>query len=59
MTPTPEAGMCPAQYEEINVMLPFLNFGGFGGLFGIFFIINLIIQFFTGGLAELFPTTTM
>lgn len=41
---------------EINVMLPFLNFGGFG-LFGIFFIINLIIQLFTGGLNDLFPTT--
>lgn len=41
---------------EINVMLPFFNLGSFG-LFGILFIINLIIQLFTGGLNDLFPTT--
>jgi len=39
-------------------MLPFLNFGGFG-LFGIFFVINLVFQLLTGGLADLFPATTM
>ena len=40
--------------EEINVMLPFFDLGSFA-LFGIFFIINLVIQLFTGGLADLFP----
>ena len=39
-------------------MLPFFNLGSFG-LFGIFFIINLIFQLLTGGLNELFPTTTV
>lgn len=27
--------------------------------YGFFFILNLIIQLFTGGLSELFPTDTM
>jgi hypothetical protein len=33
-------------------------FGGssFFGLYGIFFVINLIIQFFSGGLNDLFGT---
>lgn len=39
-------------------MLPFFNFG-FLGLYGIFFVINLIIQLVSGGLSDLFPTTTM
>lgn len=26
--------------------------------YGLFFIINLIIQFFTGGLSDIFPTDT-
>lgn len=39
--------------------------GGPGGLlggaviYGVFFVINLVIQFFTGGLSDLFPTDTM
>ncbi len=30
--------------------------GSFIGLYGLFFVINLIIQLFTGGLSELFGT---
>lgn len=39
--------------------------GGSGGLlggaalYGFFFVLNLVIQFFTGGLADIFPTETM
>ncbi len=32
--------------------------GGFFPLFGLFFIINLGIQFFTGGLDDIFGTPT-
>jgi len=44
--------------------LPFLGGGGggiFGSLitFGFFFVINLVFQFFTGGLSELFPMETV
>ncbi|HPF39763.1 MAG TPA: hypothetical protein P5081_11395 [Phycisphaerae bacterium] len=40
-------------------------FGSGGGLlggaliYGVFFVINLVIQFFAGGLTDLFPTETM
>lgn len=42
-----------------------LPFGGGGGIlgallsYGFFFFINLVIQFFTGGLSDLFPTEMM
>ena len=40
--------------------LPFLG-NGAGGLiggaliYGVFFVINLVLQFFTGGLTDIFP----
>lgn len=43
-----------------------LPFGGGGGgiigalfSYGIFFVLNLVLQFFTGGLSELFPMDMM
>lgn len=44
--------------------IPFLG-NGAGGLvggavlYGVFFVINLVIQFFTGGLSDIFPAETM
>ncbi len=43
--------------------IPFIGGGGnpllFGLAFGVFFVVNLVLQFFTGGLEEIFPTTEM